>query len=341
MPKGITPVIAIILLLLITIAIVGFAFMFFQRTTETAAASGEQQLSNMLSQMASRPRIEGAAGDTVYVRNTGSTDLSKGSLGFFADGQQKKIISGNDVIKPNEVGTYVLSGFDAQAVSKLKVTSGGFSDSITNPDAGAGTLSTTTATTATATTTATTATATTTATTATATTTATTATATTTIAAFKRVFLSSATYNGNLGGLAGADSQCVSLAAAANLGGAWKAWLSTSTEDARDRIPDAEYRLVDGTTVVANSKSDLISGLLKNIIFKTENGDAPTTGGVWTGTTFNGEDSGANCGGWLYSSTSSSIYMGTVGYADQVDNRWTYGAITTCSDSLRLYCFEI
>ncbi len=317
--NGITPVIAIILLLLITISIVGFAFVFFTRTTETAAASGEEQLKQTFSQVASQPRIEGAAGDTVYVRNTGSTDLSKDSLGFFADGQQKQIISGTDVIKPTEVGTYVLSGFDAQAVSKLKVTSGGFSDSITNPDAGAGTLSTTTATTAAATTT------------------ATTAAATTIIAAFKRVFLSSASYNGNLGGLAGADSKCASLAAAAELGGAWKAWLSTSTTNAKDRIPDAEYRLVDGTTVIANNKADLTDGTIRNYINKDEKS---VTGNslVWTGTLSGGTVAGLTCSDW--SSNAVSQY-GVVGSSEIRSAAWTLSASTWCGPSYRLYCFEV
>jgi hypothetical protein len=42
---------------------------------------------------------------------------------------------------------------------------------------------------------------------------------------------------GNLGGLAGADETCQSLAAAVGAGGlTWHAYLSTSSEDARDRI---------------------------------------------------------------------------------------------------------
>jgi hypothetical protein len=43
------------------------------------------------------------------------------------------------------------------------------------------------------------------------------------------VFISSTTYNGNLGGLAGADSLCQGLANNAGLTGLFKAWLSTST----------------------------------------------------------------------------------------------------------------
>jgi len=42
---------------------------------------------------------------------------------------------------------------------------------------------------------------------------------------------------GNLGGLAGADEICTTLATAVGAGGrVWRAYLSTSAEDARDRI---------------------------------------------------------------------------------------------------------
>src|SRR5690242_15690863 len=42
----------------------------------------------------------------------------------------------------------------------------------------------------------------------------------------RRVFVTSKTYQGTLGGLAGADMECQKLADAANLGGTWMAWLS-------------------------------------------------------------------------------------------------------------------
>src|SRR5262249_42934796 len=42
----------------------------------------------------------------------------------------------------------------------------------------------------------------------------------------KRVFVTSTTHDGNLGGLDGADAICASLAANAGLSGTYKAWLS-------------------------------------------------------------------------------------------------------------------
>lgn len=105
----------------------------------------------------------------------------------------------------------------------------------------------------------------------------------------KTVFITSQVFNGNLGGLAGADAKCQQLATAAGLGGTYKAWLSDSTTDARDRLTHATvpYRLVDGTTV-ANDFTDLTDGSLDAPINRAENGtvvgDRP-----WTGTDFAGE----------------------------------------------------
>jgi len=53
-----------------------------------------------------------------------------------------------------------------------------------------------------------------------------------------RVFVTSSSWNGNLGGLSGAGAKCQQAADAAGLGGTWVAWLSDSTYDAKDRIPD-------------------------------------------------------------------------------------------------------
>lgn len=58
---------------------------------------------------------------------------------------------------------------------------------------------------------------------------------------------------GNLGGLAGADATCQSLAAAAGAGAkTWHAYLSTSTEDARDRIGSGPWYNASGVMIAAS-----------------------------------------------------------------------------------------
>lgn len=57
----------------------------------------------------------------------------------------------------------------------------------------------------------------------------------------KTVFVTSQTYTGNLGGLAGADAQCNLLAKAAGLEGSYLAWLSDATESPSTRFNAYEY----------------------------------------------------------------------------------------------------
>ena len=87
------------------------------------------------------------------------------------------------------------------------------------------------------------------------------------------IFVSSALYTGNLGGLAGADAICNMRAQAAGLPGTYMAWLSTNqangTPATRFTQSAQPYRKVDGV-LVANNWADLIDGTLASAIDKTE-----------------------------------------------------------------------
>jgi hypothetical protein len=72
---------------------------------------------------------------------------------------------------------------------------------------------------------------------------------------------------GNLGGLAGADAHCTALAEAAGIRGkTWRAYLSTATVNARDRIGDGPWYNVKGELIAENltalhtAESNKISG---------------------------------------------------------------------------------
>ncbi|HYL59494.1 MAG TPA: hypothetical protein VEU51_11520, partial [Candidatus Acidoferrales bacterium] len=64
---------------------------------------------------------------------------------------------------------------------------------------------------------------------------------------FNKVFVTSSTFDGNLGGQAGADADCASLASGAGLAGTFKAWLSTSGLNAKDKLGSARgFVRIDG-----------------------------------------------------------------------------------------------
>ena len=155
-----------------------------------------------------------------------------------------------------------------------------------------------------------------------------------------RVFLSSATYTGNLGGHAGADATCQQLAAAAGLGGTWMAWISDSASSPSARFHQASdaYRLLDGS-VVAASWSALVSGSLGHAIDRDEGGHPPTgTTEVWTATNPDGTLAGDGCSS--FTSGNHSAPTPAVGVAENTNATWTDVYLQFCDRSDHVYCFE-
>lgn len=156
-------------------------------------------------------------------------------------------------------------------------------------------------------------------------------------------FQTSCTYSAaQLGGLAGADAKCQAHAAAAGLGGTFKAWLSTNTVNAAERLfqSPVPYKNVLGTTLV-NNWADLVDGIISapgagREPNKTERG-VITGGQVWTNTSTAGLRTSPtdDCGGWTSNSGSARV-----GHSDFVDGRYTDIATVSCDTLNRLYCFE-
>ena len=137
---------------------------------------------------------------------------------------------------------------------------------------------------------------------------------------------------GDLGGLAGADAHCQALAEGAGMGGkTWRAYLSTSTVDARDRIGDGPWYNVDGVMIAADV--DQLHGD-NNLTGETaidENGDTPAylvmvdgqaqragdslVHDILTGTNEDGTANEATCNDWT-NGTSDATAM--LGHADRM-----------------------
>ncbi len=166
------------------------------------------------------------------------------------------------------------------------------------------------------------------------------ATPTPTPAPSKRVFISSASYNGNLGGLTGADSKCQQLADSRSLGGTWKAWLSSSTVSTASRLThnNGQYKLLNNT-VIANNWNDLTDGTILGQIATTEANNSLTNKKVWTNTKIDGGIYASNrsCSNWA---SSSSGIQGRQGDNTSTTTSWTSQADNACNASRNLYCFE-
>ena len=162
----------------------------------------------------------------------------------------------------------------------------------------------------------------------------------------KRVFVTSQTWTGALGGLAGADAKCQAAAETESLGGEWRAFLSIGANWAGDRVvaDGAAFARVDGQ-IIANSKTELVGPGVTGIelaIQLTEANDLADAGNkeVWTGTDITGAKRDlASCSGWETDATGDSI-QGRTGQWNQTDKRWGTGVNELCSSQAHLYCFE-
>jgi len=164
-----------------------------------------------------------------------------------------------------------------------------------------------------------------------------------------RVFITSQSYNANLGGVTGADNICQGVANNAGLGGSWKAWISQSGSSPSTRFTQSStpYILLNGT-VIANNWADLTDGTLANPINIDENGQVQTSVSAWSNTTISGTfDSNSNggcggtvCGSWTIGGSCNNPNCGQTGNSGATDQNWTRGGAACCHVNMRLYCFE-
>jgi cysteine-rich repeat protein len=168
------------------------------------------------------------------------------------------------------------------------------------------------------------------------------------------VFATSELFDGNLGGVAGADGHCQRLAEAAGLAGTYRAWLSDAVSGPVTRFTRSStaYVLVDGT-VIADDYTDLTDGSLDNQITLTELGtlapaafDNSCAGGTptifWSATGANGGPvpgvpSSLRCQEWT--STDGSAYWGNAAlFSEPSWSLWCSGG--DCAWHAPLLCFQ-
>ncbi len=160
----------------------------------------------------------------------------------------------------------------------------------------------------------------------------------------KRVFISSNSYNGALGGLVGADQSCQTLADSSVLNGTWKAWLSDSATNVSDRFTHSNYPyiLVDETTKIADDWTGLTTTSLSAMINKNEKNKTVANSNVWTNTNDDGLAVYVNpifvCNDW---NIKNKRITGVFGKNNLYTTaQWSNFGPATCNTQRRLYCFE-
>ena len=155
------------------------------------------------------------------------------------------------------------------------------------------------------------------------------------------VFVTRDAFQGNFGGLAGADARCQAAAREAGLPGVFRAWLSTAAEPAGDRVvhKDVPY-VMPGGIKVADHYADLTDGELARPIDRTEYGDpVPSPFLARTATASDGRALSPTCADW----TSRRRYDGGAwGATDATTPDWSRSGVFPgrCDYLAHLYCLE-
>lgn len=149
-----------------------------------------------------------------------------------------------------------------------------------------------------------------------------------------RVFVTSATFTGAMGGLAGVDQRCATAVLAANKGGTWKAFITGPTTTAQERQADAGpwvQERDDGNAVM--TLGSLVEAPFAVINFDEygRSSNAPRT--YWTGVDADGGIASDRCGEW----------SSTVGFNGAIGNGalgWFNTSSAVCSTNHGVLCFE-
>jgi hypothetical protein len=125
---------------------------------------------------------------------------------------------------------------------------------------------------------------------------------------------------GDLGGLAGADAYCASLASAASApaGKTWKAYLSTDAENAKDRIGTGPWFNAKGEKIaddVASLHSDKNNLTKETALDEKGNiingrGDKPNRHDILTGSKADGTAAPETCGNWTMGGAEGAAIVG-------------------------------
>jgi hypothetical protein len=151
------------------------------------------------------------------------------------------------------------------------------------------------------------------------------------------VFVTSRTFAPIFASLDEADGHCRDAAASAGLPGAFRAWLSTTATNARDRLAGARGWIRPDGAPFVDTREDLLGGKIFSPALLDEHGREVrgTAHPVVTGTTASGVLAlGANCNDWR-----DGAGTATAGTNEGTTTIWTDFSRVPCDAMARLICF--
>ncbi len=126
--KGVSAVVATILILLITVSLAASAYVWFNSIVSSTEQTGEKQIASTMQKLSTQFNVEGVKGNTVYVRNNGLGDLA--NLTVFVD--NVLVNTSMPTIKAGETGSVTINSFiDYSSAKSMKVGAGALFSSLT------------------------------------------------------------------------------------------------------------------------------------------------------------------------------------------------------------------
>ncbi len=154
----------------------------------------------------------------------------------------------------------------------------------------------------------------------------------------RTVFVTSQMFDGDLGGIAGADAKCMAAAAGqpALAGKTFRAWVSTSSASPASSFTSDGSFVTVGGDLIAETFNNLREGTLMTKI--TSETGASVSSRVWSGTDENGYNvSDSDCAGWTSADGSDN---GAGSSTDTIQWYWASYNTQSCDQQAALYCFE-
>lgn len=132
--KGITPVVAIVLLLAITISIVAFTYIYFQRIVQEGIEKSSEQIENVgYGKAAVIDAIDTSGGNVkVYLRLAGTSSVKEDEIIVYINGVPESCslfdMSGNDIEELNSTVSVGYCNTTATSCNKVKISTPGNTD---------------------------------------------------------------------------------------------------------------------------------------------------------------------------------------------------------------------
>jgi len=122
--KGISPIIAVVLLVMIVVAMGISAYYFFSKTQQTIQKETQQQVEEGYKKVYTFIKIDSVTRDKIYIRNVGSTQIKKESLQLYVDNLPYNFSLNADVLEPEKFYVLELSPSLEYGEHKIKIVTG-------------------------------------------------------------------------------------------------------------------------------------------------------------------------------------------------------------------------